>query len=461
MFSSQTYTGRRNRLKKQVDNGVALFLGNEESPMNYADNTYHFRQHSSFLYFFGLDFAGLAGIVDIDSGEDILFGDELTIDEIVWMGSQPTLAEKAKAAGITNVRPRRELELYINKTIADGRKVHFLPPYRPENKIKIMKMLGIHPDLSSDFASIELIKAVVEQRNYKTEEEIAEIEKACDITADMHIAAMKAIRPGMRECEVSAAVEKVALANNGHVSFPVIATINGQTLHNHNHGNYIKEGDLFLLDAGFETEMRYAGDMSSTIPVSGKFTDRQKEIYKITLDAHEAAISMLKPGTAFKDVHLTACRTIAQGMKELGFMKGDINAAVKAGAHAMFMPCGTGHMMGLDVHDMEDLGEVYVGYDGKQKSTQFGLKSLRLARKLEAGFVLTIEPGIYFIPELIDLWQKEEKFTEYLNYDKINEYRDFGGIRNEEDFLITEDGYRLLGKRKPKTIEEVEALRNE
>ncbi len=275
----------------------------------------------------------------------------------------------------------------------------------------------------------------------------------------MHLASMKMLRPGMREAEIAAEMERIALASGGSISFPVIATINGQTLHNHYHGNIAKCGQLFLLDCGAETEMGYAGDMSSTFPVEKKFTTRQKEIYQVSLDAHEAAIGMLKPGIPFKEVYFESCRTILRGMGELGFFKGDVDEAVAEGVHGMFFPCGLGHMMGLDVHDMEDLGEQYVGYDNEPKSTQFGIKSLRLARKLEPGFVLTIEPGIYFIPDLIDKWRSEKKFTDFLNYDKLETYKDFGGCRNEEDFLITGNGARLLGKPIPKTVAEVERMR--
>jgi len=276
----------------------------------------------------------------------------------------------------------------------------------------------------------------------------------------MHLTAMMMAQPGMKESEIAAAVHEVAQAAGGDLSFPIIATIHGETLHNHYHGNTLQSGDLFLLDAGAETSMHYAGDMSSTFPVDKKFTSVQKDIYNVALNAHEAAISMLNPGTTNKEVHLKACLTIAEGMKDLGFMKGNMSDAVEAGAHALFFPCGTGHMMGLDVHDMEDLGEQWVGYDGEPKSTQFGLKSLRLGRKLEPGFVLTIEPGIYFIPDLIDMWKAQNKFNDFINWDKVEKYRNFGGCRNEEDFVITETGARLLGKPLPKTIEDVEAERN-
>lgn len=427
--------------------------------MNYADNTFHFRQDSTFLYFFGVSHPNLAAIIDCETGEEIIFGDDFTIDDIVWMGKQPTIADRFLECGIKHTKPLSRLQVDLVEIMARQRKIHFLPPYRPENKIKIFELLGIIPSQQQATSSLEFVKAVIAQRNYKSGEEIVEIEKAVNITADMHLAAMQMLRPGMRESEVAAEVQKVALAAGGQISFPVIATINGQTLHNHYHGNIAQSGRLFLLDCGAETEMGYAGDMSSTFPVDKKFTTRQKEIYLVALNAHEAAISMLRPGVPFKEVYFESARTILRGMGDLGFFKGDVDDAVMQGAHAMFFPCGLGHMMGLDVHDMEDLGEQYVGYDNEAKSTQFGIKSLRLGRKLEPGFVLTIEPGIYFIPDLIDKWRAEKKFTQFLNYEKLEAYKDFGGCRNEEDFLITEEGARLLGKPIPKTISEVEAMR--
>ena len=454
MFSKETYIARRAKLKQALGSGLLLFLGNDESGMNYADNTYHFRQDSTFLYFFGLPYAGLSAIIDIDNDKEIIFGDELTIDAIVWMGTQPTLKEKSEAAGIEIVRPYKEVEDYLRNAQRKGQPIHYLPTYRAEHQIKLFQWLGILP--GAERPSVPFIMGVVNQRIYKSEEEIAEIEKACVVTADMHLAAMRAVRPGIRESEVAAAVSEVAYAHNYELSFPTIATINGQTLHNHDHSHLIQSGDMLLLDAGAETEMGYAGDMSSTIPADDTFTTRQKEIYDIQVAAHEAAVAALRPGIKFVDVYEQACTVIMQGMKDLGFAKGDPAEAVKAGAHAMFMPCGLGHMMGLDVHDMENLGEEYVGYNGKPKSSQFGRKSLRLGRELEPGFVLTIEPGVYFIPELIDLWRSEGKFLEFLDYDKLDTYKDFSGIRNEEDYLITEAGARRLGKRIPLHTDEVE-----
>lgn len=457
MFKKETYITRRALLKKSIGSGLLLFLGNDECGMNYADNGYHFRQDSTFLYFFGLPYAGLSAIIDIDNDKEIIFGDELTIDMIVWTGIQPTLHEKSERVGIREVRPYNEIEGYLKDAQAKGQTIHYLPTYRAEHQIKLFQWLGILP--GSEQPSVPFIMGVVNQRIYKSDEEIAEIEKACLVTADMHLAAMHTVRPGIRECDVAAAVAQVAIANNFELSFPTIATINGQTLHNHDHSNLIKSGDMLLLDAGAETEMGYAGDMSSTIPADATFTPLQKDIYDIQVAAHEAAVAALRPGIRFETVYDQACAVIMDNLKQLGFTKGDPMEAVKAGAHAMFMPCGLGHMMGLDVHDMENLGEVYVGYNGQPKSTQFGRKSLRLGRELEPGFVLTIEPGVYFIPELMDLWKSQNKFTDFINYDKLFQYRNFGGIRNEEDYLITADGARRLGKKIPLSTEEVEAIR--
>jgi len=458
MFDRNIYIARRDRLRAEVRSGLALFLGNEESPMNYADNTYHFRQDSSFLYFFGLDFAGLAGIVDLEEGTDTIYGNDLTVEDFVWMGPQPTIRERVAKAGVMRTGTIARLEALLADARAKKRPVHFLPPYRPENKLKLMNWLGIVPDKTASKASVELIRSVVEMRAVKGMEEIAEIEKAVNVSVDMHIAAMRMVKPGVTEAEVAAAVHRVALASGGDLAFPIIATVHGETLHNHYHGNRLKSGQMFLLDAGAETAMHYAGDLSSTMPVDPKFTERQKEIYRITLAAHETAKGALKPGVDHREVHLLACKTIILGLKDLGLMKGEVDEALHQGAHALFFPCGEGHMIGLDVHDMEDLGEVYVGYEGKPKSTQFGLKSLRLARPLQPGFVLTVEPGIYFIPQLIEQWRAEKRLTDFLDYDRIEAWKDFGGIRNEENALITADGHLILGKRKPLTIEEVESV---
>ncbi len=459
MINKKSFQVRREKLRKSIQQGIILLLGNDESPMNYYDNPYPFHQDSTFRYFFGLNFPYLCGILDCDSGEETVFGNDLTVEDFVWMGPQPTIAERASAFGIHKTGNLDELEKTLRDAISKGRKIHFLPPYRPENKLKLSDWLGIPPSESMKKASVELIEAVVNQRNYKSEEEVEEITKAVNISVDMHLTAMRMTRPGTKEYEIAAAVNHVAELAGATLSFPIIATINGQTLHIHSHQNTLQSGRMFLLDAGAEVESGYVGDLSSTIPIDPHFTPLQKEIYDLSLESHDKSISMLKPGVPFKEVYLESCRVIVRGMKDMGLMKGNVDSAVENGAHALFFPCGLGHMMGLDAHDMEDLGEQYVGWGGKPKPTQFGIKSLRLGQKLEPGFVLTIEPGIYFIPELIDQWHSEGHNREFINFEKVAEYKNFGGIRNEENFLITETGYRLLGKPKPKTLEDVEAER--
>ena len=460
MFNIDTYVQRQKELLKKVNSGIILLPGNEESPMNYTDNPYHFRQDSTFLYYFGLKRPGLIALLDTANGSISIYGDDFVVEDFVWMGKQPTIHELSALCGVENTGSITDLDHRIGRAKKQKETRHWLPQYRSKNILKLMDMTGHGAQEINAKASTELIMAVVSQRNYKTTEEIVEIEKGIDTTVDMHIAAMKMVKPGMSELELVVEIEKIARATGGEISFPTIATINGQTLHNHYHGNIIKEGQLFLLDCGAETPMGYAGDLSSTIPVGKTFSNLQKDIYNIVLKSHYASVDELKPGLTFKNVHRAACITITEGLKSMGLIKGDIESAVDAGAHALFFPCGTGHMMGLDIHDMENLGEEFVGYGGEPKSTQFGLKSLRLGRALEPGFVLTIEPGIYFIPELIDQWRAQNKFTEFLNYDEIDKFRGFGGIRNEEDYLITPDGKRLLGnKKKPMLIEEVEALR--
>lgn len=461
MFATETYADRRSRLCASLSSGLVLLLGNDESPMNYTDNTYHFRQDSTWLYYFGIDHAGLTAVIDLDAGDrtTTIFGNDLTIDDIVWTGPQPTVAELAERAGVAHTSPAGALLDVVRTAMAKGRAIHFLPPYRGEHRLKLAGLLGLAPHELANAASLELARAIIAMRNHKSDEEVAEIERAVNISIDMHVTAMAMARPGMKESDIAAKVTQIALAGGGGLSFPVIATVHGETLHNHYHGNTLKSGDLFLLDSGAETAMHYAGDLTSTFPVDKTFTSRQKDVYQIVLNAHLAAVDAVAPGRPFREIHLLACRTLADGLKDLGLMKGDLDAAIDAGAHAMFFQCGLGHMLGLDVHDMENLGEVWVGYDGVPKSTQFGLKSLRLGRALEPGFVVTVEPGLYFIPELMRRWRAEGKFTDFLNYDAIETFADFGGVRIEEDVLVTPTGHRILGKARPRTIAEVEAVR--
>ena len=462
MFDKDEYISRRAILSAKFSSGILLFLGNEESPINFLHNTYRFRQDSSFLYYFGIKEPGLSAVIDVDEQLVILFGDEMSIDDIVWMGRQKTLKEKAFDSGVLQVRDKSGLVDYIAHALKMKREIHFLPPYRAENKIKLSALFNAAPDHVSKLASVPFIKAIVVQRSIKSEIELRELDKAASISVDMHLLAMKMARPGMKESEIAAAIHQEALSQGGDIAYPIILTVNGQVLHNHFYGNTLKEGDLVLNDSGAETEMGYAGDLTRTFPAGKTFNNQQKEIYNIVLSAYHSAVQLLQPGKQYLDIHLQACLKLAEGLKALGLMKGNLEDAVKRGAHALFFQCGTGHMMGLDVHDMEDLGEQYVGYTDTliKNTTQFGLKSLRLGKELETGNVLTVEPGIYFIPELIDIWSAKNLFPEYINYEKVNEYRSFGGIRVEDDFVITLDGSRMLGKQLARSVEDVEQIRN-
>lgn len=462
MFDAKVYSNRRNRLRQKINNGIILFLGNPESPMNYPSNTFHFRQDSSFLYYFGLDMPNLAGVLDVEENDDVLFGDDFDLDDIIWMGPQPSMKQLGEKVGVSNTEPYGHLVEKIHKAIEKGRKIHFLPPYRGETTLLLEDLLGINQKLIQSYVSEELIKAVVAMRSIKDTHEIAEIEKAANIAYEMHVAAMKRSKPGVYEREITGVVEGIPVSHGGLISFPIILSQNGETLHNHYHGNKLEEGKMMLTDTGAETNMHYASDCTRTVPVGGKFNQRQKDVYQIVLDANNKAREATKPGVSYLSIHTLAVTTIVEGLKNLGLMKGDVQSAVNQGAHAMFMPHGLGHMMGLDVHDMEGLGENYVGYDEETKrSSVFGFAGLRLGRKLHPGFVITNEPGIYFIPELIKRWKEDKKFTEYIDYEKVEAYIGFGGIRLEDDILVTENGCRILGdKRIPITPEEVEETMN-
>lgn len=459
MFSKEIYTNRREALRKKIKSGLVLILGNPEASMNYPANTYRFRQDSNFLYFFGHNHPNLAGIIDIDEGKDILFGNDVDIDDIIWMGPQESIREKAAIIGIEHAEPFGRLSEYISQAISQGRWIHFPPPYRANNKLLLEKLTGIHPSRQKEHASVELIKAIVSLRSIKDEFEIAEIEKAANTGFDMHTTAMRMARPGTIEIEIAGVIEGLALSQGNGVSFPVILSIHGETLHNHDHSNTMNTGDLLLVDAGAASTMDYASDFTRTIPVGGKFSPKQRDIYEIVLKANQKAIEAIRPGIRYLDVHLLASEIIAKGLIDVGLMKGNAREAVEAGAHALFFPHGLGHMLGLDVHDMEDLGQIYVGYDDEVRpSSQFGTGFLRLGRRLQEGFVLTVEPGIYFIPALIELWKAERKFEEFINYNEVEKYLGFGGIRIEDDVLVTSTGYRLLGKPIPKTVEEIESI---
>ncbi len=459
MFKSEVYIKRREELHKKMKMGIALFIGNSEASMNYPANTYHFRQDSDFLYFFGLDLPGFAGLMDFNSGKDWIFGNDVELDDIIWMGPQPTVKELAEKCGIKNAAPFSKLEEVVKNAISKKIKVHFLPPYRGENKMILGSLLKENPCQMKTLASVDLIKAVISMRSVKEKVEIDEIEKAIDIAYDMHVTAMKMCKPGVREQDIFGTIEGIALAKGGGTAFPIILSMNGQTLHNHEHGNILKKGRMMVTDAGAETNMHYSSDITRTTPVGGKFSQQQQEIYEIVLKANTEAIKAAGPGKSNKDLHIMACGIIASCLKDLELMKGDVDEAVAAGAHALFMPHGLGHMMGLDVHDMEALGENYIGYDDRVKrSDQFGLAFLRFALPYQPGHVFTVEPGCYFIPELIDQWKSEGKFRDFINYSKIGKYMSIGGIRIEDNVLITEKGHKVLGKPIPKTIVEIESV---
>lgn len=460
LFNNEVYIKRRNALRNDFKSGILLFIGNQESSFNYPANTYAFRQDSSFLYFFGLDMPNLAGVLDIEGNRDYIFGNDVDMDDIIWMGPQPTMKELAHKVGVQNTASMSELNDYLKQAISEGRKIHFLPTYRGEQKLQLTSLLGLQPCKVANYVSTDLIKAVVKLREIKDEFEIAEIEKAIEIAYEMHTTSIKmAAKPGRVEQEIAGTIEGIALSRGAAVSFPVILSVHGETLHNHHHDNVIEVGQMMVTDAGAETNMHYASDITRTVPVGGKFNDRQKGIYKAVLNANLKAIEAIKPGIEYRTVHFLAAKTLVEGLIEAGVMKGDSQAAIDAEAYTLFMPHGLGHMMGLDVHDLENVGENFVGYDEKTtRSKNFGTAYLRLGKALKPGFVLTVEPGCYFIPALIDQWKAENKHADFINYEVVETYKDFGGIRIEDDILVTETGNRVLGKPIPKTIEEIEAL---
>jgi Xaa-Pro aminopeptidase len=459
MLAIETYIERRRHLMEAMGSGLILFLGHDESPMNYADNPYPFRQDSSFLYYFGIDSPGLAGLIDVDSDTASLFGDDASLEEIVWTGPQPTLAELGARVGVADCQPLSKLETVVGEGTDMGRSVHFLPPSRAETTLKTETLLKIPSSDVAQCVSRELIRAVVEQRLLKTDEEVTEIEKALAVAADMHVLAMRMSRPGMKEQEVVGAIDGLVSSHGSALAFPIIFSKHGEVLHNHKHGNTLETGDLVILDAGANSQTHYASDITRSFPIGAPFDDRQKQVYETVLRAQMDSIAAVEPETRFEDVHLLACKRLTEGLQEMGLMKGGVEESVTAGAHALFFPHGLGHMMGLDVHDMEGLSEDLVGYgDEAERSPQFGRRSLRLARALKPSFVVTIEPGLYFIPDLIDQWREENRHPDFIEYEKLDSWKDFGGVRIEDDVLVTADGHRVLGEPIPKTVEDVEKL---
>lgn len=461
MFSKETYVNRRAELRKLVKSGIIILFGNNESPANFPANGYYpFRQDSSFLYYFGLQRDGLVGVIDLDEGTETLVGDDIDIDDIVWYGSVSSVSDMAGMCGVAHTAPMKQLHIICNMALRDKRQVHFLPPYRHDTMIQIFDLLGIHPNQQRESASLELIKAVVKQRSTKSQLEIDEIERACAVGYKMHTTAMRLTKPGVTEKFVGGQVDGTANSYGSMVSFPTIFTQHGEIMHGNPSMNILESGRLALCDAGAETMEHYCSDNTRTYPVNGKFSQRQLEIYSIVEACHDLTLQLAKPGVKYMDVHFAVCRLMTDRLKELGLMKGDTEEAVRAGAHAMFLPHGLGHMMGMDVHDMEGLGQTFVGFDEETRPNlqQFGTNCLRMGRRLEEGFVVTDEPGIYFIPALIDEWKEKKLHTDFINYDLLETYKDFGGIRIEDDVLITKDGCRFLGKDRipyhPKDVEE-------
>ena len=461
MFSKDTYVRRRAELKRLVGEGIIVLFGNNEAPANYPANGYSpFRQDSSFLYYFGQHRDGLVGVIDVDNDVEMLIGDDIDIEDIVWMGFVPSVSHLAAEVGISQTAPMKELKNICERAQKGQRKIHYLPPYRHDTKIQIMDLLGIHPSQQKEAASLTLIKAVVKQRSTKEPQEIEAIERACHVGYLMHTTAQRTIKPGLTERYVGGQVDGIARSMAQGVSFATIFTQHGEIMHGSPSDAPLEAGRLALCDAGCELD-DYCSDHTRTMPVSGKFTQRQLEIYSIVEACHDYVLEVAKPGVKYADVHFAVCRLMAQKLKELGLMKGDVDEAVRAGAHAMFLPHGLGHMLGMDVHDMEGLGQIYVGFDEETRPNleQFGTNCLRMGRRLEEGFVVSDEPGIYFIPHLIDLWRKEQHCAEFLNFDLLEQYKDFGGIRIEDDLLITNDGCRFMGSERipyhPKEIEEL------
>ena len=460
MFDKKTYVSRRAKLKELVKNGIIILFGNNESPCNYPSNGYYpFRQDSSFLYYFGLNRDGLVGVIDIDNNTETLVGNDIDIEDIVWYGSVDSVRDMADSVGVAETAPMKSLKTICNDAMRQKRRIHFLPPYRYDIKLQIFDLLGIHPGQQNESASMELINAVVKMRSTKEQQEIEELERAATIGYKMHTTAMRLTKPGLTEKYIGGQVDGVAHSYGAMVSFPTIFSQHGEIMHGNPSMAVLESGRLALCDAGAETINNYCSDNTRTYPVNGKFTQRQLEIYSIVEACHDYVLDVAKPGVKYMDVHFAVCRLMTERLKELGLMKGDTDEAVAAGAHAMFLPHGLGHMMGMDVHDMENLDQINVGFDEETRPRldQFGTNCLRMGRRLEEGFVVTDEPGIYFIPALIDDWKTSGHCAEFLNFDKIETYKDFGGIRLEDDVLITKDGCRFIGKERipyhPKDVE--------
>ncbi len=461
LFDKQTYMNRRAVLRERVGNGLILLFGNNDAPMNYPANAYKFRQDSTFLYYFGQHREGLCGVIDADSGQEWLLGDDISLDDIVWFGAVDSVADMAEQCGVERSAPMSRLDSLVREAQDSGRAVHFLPPYRHDIMIQLMDLLGIHPRDQRAAASLSLIKAVIDQRAIKTPGEIEEIERACAIGYEMHTTAMRMCRPGVTEQEIAGTLAGIAQAKGCIASFQTILSMHGEIQHGYPSPRPLEAGRLMLCDCGAETNENYCSDNTRVTPISGRFTSKQRDIYQAVVDAHDRVADIAAPGKKWWDIHFEAARVITEHLKDVGLMKGNTEDALAAGAHAMFFVHGLGHMMGMDVHDMEGLGQIYVGFDDEVRPNleQFGTNCLRCGRRLQEGFVMTDEPGIYFIPALIDDWRSRQHNAEFINFDKVEEYRDFGGIRLEDDLLITANGCRYLGEQRiPYHVDELEAF---
>lgn len=461
MFAPETYINRRRRLKHRLQSGVILFVGNDLSPMNYPANTYRFFQDASFLYYFGMDRPGLSAVIDIDHDRDLIFGDDVTTEEIVWMGPRVPLSRQAMQCGVDRIKPAGDLQALLHTAMQQKRTLHFPPQYRPENLLRIEQAAGIPHHAVNRHASLPLIQAVIEQRLVKSAEEIAEIESAINMTSELFSLAMRKSKPGLLEYQVMGAAEGLALARGTRPAHHFIFTVRGERLHGSDHSGRMNAGDMVIMDGGVESVRHYASDITRSFPVSNHFSNLQKEIYNIVLKANETSIDMMRPGVAYRDIHLHAAAVITEGLQDLGLMAGDIADSVHQGAHALFFPHGIGHPLGLEIHDLESLGEDYVGYDQDfQRSDLSGLSNLRFAKPLQEGMVMTVEPGIYFIPELINAWRSKGKLKTFINYDKLDAFLTFGGIRIEDDILVTASGSRNMSIGIPKTVTDIEGIKH-
>lgn len=459
VFPADTYAHRRRQLCSDVEQGIILLLGNDPSPINFPANHYPFRQDSNFLYFVGLDRPGLAAVIDRDEGTACVFGDDQSEADIIWTIREQPLADQCGEAGIADCRLRADLNATIRRALEQKRPIHIVPPVQPRQLLWLQQLLGMSAEALGQAASPELIRAIVKQRSRKSAEEVAQIEMAIEVSRAMHEEAMRRVQPGAVEYELVGAVDGVVRSRNSRNSFDTIFTVHGEILHNPYFGNSLKEGDWLVHDSGAESPLHYASDITRTLPVSGRFSPRQREAYEIVLEAQERAMDAVRPGVEFREIHALAARVLLEGLKAMGLVKGDPEEAVAAGVHTLFFPCGLGHMMGLDVHDMEGLGEDYVGYtDQVIRNPEFGWRNLRLARALEPGFVITIEPGLYFNPVLMDLWKAEGKCRDFIDYAELEKYRTFGGVRVEDDLLVTETGRQILGPSIPRTLAEIEEI---